>query len=170
MLTEPHKEQRTRSQGDDSQNPEEPAGVVDDNFARRSGKTFKEFRHHETLNETQNNRAVSCPLGYLFVTLLTLFLPFADLRNDNRKKRHDDRGTDIRHDSEREYRKVFQSTAAEHIEHAEKRSVRFRGHNLFHDRTVYAGRRYEYAEPVDTEHHQSKENFVSEIRNLENVF
>ena len=77
-----------------------------------------------TLQDQHADRQEACPLVHLAAAALTLLLHFLEIRNHHTHELDDDRGGDVRHDSERENSGVAERTAGEDVQQTQK-SVAF---------------------------------------------
>ena len=76
------------------------------------------------LQEQDADRQEARPLIHLAAAALTLLLHFLEIRNHHTHQLDDDRGGDVRHDSERQNRGVAEGAAREDVQQAQQ-SVAF---------------------------------------------
>ena len=121
-----------------------------------------------TLDHGEKNRAVACVLRDLLPPLITLLLQLLKIRNHRGEKLEDDRGTDIRHDAERENCGLGEVTPGEQVIQSEQRSGVLLKKEL-QGRRIHTWRRYVATQPIYDQNCQSEENTPPQLRNLEYI-
>ena len=76
-------------------------------------------RNTKALNQGQDNRTIPRVLAYLATTSFALFLQLFQGRTDRCHQLHDNRGRNIRHDTECEDTHPLKRTTGKHVEHAQ---------------------------------------------------
>ena len=122
LLTQPHDEGRTGRQGQHGQQPEPPAGLIDERQAPHDvGLAFQEDGDPHRLHDAQEDGAVAGILRDLPAPELTFFGEPLEVRPDHCQQLEDDRGADVRHDPQCEDRHIPQIPTREHVVQAEHR-------------------------------------------------
>jgi len=108
LFAQPHDEGSTSGEGDDGHDPEGPSWIHDDHFAGRPSHILQANSDPKSLDDTENDGSIASILNNLFSADFSLFLELGEIRNDHREKLEDDRGADIRHNTQGEDREPLQ--------------------------------------------------------------
>src|SRR5690554_1515568 len=110
LLAQPHHEDGTTHERNNRHEVEAEA-VVEGNALRG-----QPYRNTKALNQGQDNRTIPRVLADLATTSFTLFLQLLKLRTNRSHELHDNRGRNIRHDTECEDTHALKRTTGKHVE------------------------------------------------------
>ena len=114
LLTQPHQEHGTGQQRHHRHEAECHARIN-----HQARLRFQRDGNAERLEQRQRHREVPGVLGDLAAAGFAFFFQRFHLRRHDRHQLHDDRGRDVRHDTEGKHGKAWHGAAREHVEHAQ---------------------------------------------------
>src|SRR5439155_9501112 len=157
-------EGRARSQGDHGHGAEAPARVEHDRATAGRLNALEAHADERALDHRQQNRAVAGVLSDLPTSELALLRELLQIRKDHGEKLQDDRGGDVRHDSERKDGKALERPAGEHVDEPEHRVARLleEGRQRL---AVDSRGRDRHADAIHAEHRQREQHAAAKLRN-----
>src|SRR5437868_4673572 len=164
LFAQPHHEDRAGGQNSHHLQLESESRIDDCVLEGR-----RKQRESPTLHTGQNHRSVTGPLRHFLPAFLVL-LHLLDRRDDRTRDLEEDARGDVRHDSQREDRRVRQSTADEQVVQPEKTALSASvGEEVGQRDYVYARRRDVRADSVDHKTEESEDDLVPQFRRVVDV-
>ncbi len=163
LFAKPHDKRGARSQGNHGEQNKENPGIGH-NLATHA---LQKQRNANRLNNTQADGAVPRIVVDFSLPFLALLLQGFQGRNHIHQQREDNRGCNIRHNSEGKHRGPGEGAACEHIIKTQESSAA--GQHRSQRTAVHARYGHMRAQPVERQHQQCKNNSAFQLRYLKCV-